>query len=298
VRLSSIGIGSVLVASIALNVWQWRREPASSTRRETSRDAPPATPAGVAAIVAGTCTSQLGALASQLAKVNEQLGKDLKYLPPRDAFERSALDPSREGPIRDALAKLFADAPKGWSWQVECRGSVCKLDVVGPDGGDPYDWEKKVQQGPLRDEVVGMGFSAGVPSQDPVSKDPLVSYDAFMTLAPAGTVSGNEILQQILARFRADLDKGACPSNETGSLTVQLRLDPLARQVNVAAGGTLAVTPVGTCMLRDLDAAIAADPVPDNARSAMVHYNVDLPLTGSDQKQRRPDDRRLARRGT
>ena len=290
-RLASIGIGCALIASVALNLWQWRREPApADTRHVASHDA--AVPAfGASSVLAGTCATQLADLGSRLAKADAELDR---HLSPREAFDRSAPDPVREAPVHDALAKLLADAPKGWSWQLECRGATCKLDVVEHDGGDPYDWMAKMRDGALHDQVDGMGFMAAVPSQDPTTKEPLVTHTAFMQLVGVTTVSGTEILERIVARFHADLGRGVCPSDESGFLSLQLGLDASARHVDVAAGGTLAVEPVGTCMLHDLDAAIAAEPIPDNARSAMVYDSVELPLSDTN-RSRRSDDRRLAR---
>lgn len=284
-----VGLAILLAVSLAVNLYQWRRRPsapfppardAASARSSVSVPATPppaATSApGAGGIVAKTCAAQLAALGTKLATVEAELDKSLR---PHERFERSGPAPSREPAIREKLTKLFADAPTGWTWQVECRGDACKLEVIERERGTNYDWMAKVQSGALAGIVDGMMFRAGTPSQDPVSKEPLFSEEAYLALTDVGSVSGMEILQRILAAFRDDPQRAACAQGAPeGFLSLQLELDPATRRVEVAAGGTLALTPVGTCLRGVLDAAIAREPVPEGVRSAVVYASVELPL--------------------
>lgn len=288
-------LGGLLVASLLLNLELWHRghevdrarthdphHTAGVARRAGSgaraagaaRVAPPARSAG-ASFREQTCPDQLRDLGQRLADAEQQLDR---YLPPDKRFEKGAPSPALESKMQRALAQILDGAPEGWNHNLECRADVCRLDMVERDGSDEFDWMARIQR-QRPDGVGAMAFEASRPGQDPVTKEPLTSQAAYLRVQ-SGAQSGQAILADVIARLHGGGAVARCevahPEAE-GYWSIRLDLSPETRRITLLEGGTLAATPVGSCLRAALDQIIDATNVPDAFTGAVTFDTVSLP---------------------
>ena len=98
-------------------------------------------------------------------------------------------------------------------------------------------------------------------------------------MADESAVSGMDVLGEILARFRTSGAIARCEAEHpaVGHWSVRLTLVPAHPTVQVAAGGTLAIEPVGSCLGAALNESIAATPVPQSFIGGVRFDTVNLP---------------------
>jgi len=222
-----------------------------------------------------SCPRQLAALADRLRDTEKDLQDRLRL---GEKFEQSAPSPAVEAGLRPVLEKVLAGAPDGVSWDVECQGAVCKLAVTTRDGVE-YDWHEKVQSRELRKVAGGMSFQAGRPGQDPVSKEPVAIHEAFLEVNDAHAASGMDLLDDLIRRMAASGAYAACSRRaaEPGYVALMLQLDPVQRSIAVHAGGTLASSPAGRCVVEAFERMAAATAMPEGVLGAVRYTTVELP---------------------
>ena len=286
--------GAVLGATVVFLFWALTRTAcdgapppaAAPAAPRPAGEVHPTRPAGVApspaagtvaADLSASCPTQLAAMTDRLAAAERKLEDRLNL---DEKFERGGAGATdQEDALRAGLDKLFAEAPDGYSHQVECRGSVCKIEVVQPERGPEFEWNMRIQQELLHDVTEGYMMTSGTPSHDLVSKDALMSRLIYAEMNDADTVNGLDTLEAVLAALAASGAAASCAASDPteGFLSLRLDLDPTDRVVTYAAGGTVASAAVGRCLLAALEDAIAATPVPPNARSAALYHTIETP---------------------
>lgn len=246
----------------------------------TRPGAAPASPAAgtTAAELSASCPTQLAAMTDRLAAAERTL-EDRLHLD--EKFERGGTGSSEEyeAKLRAGIDKVFADAPDGYTHQIECRGTICRLEVIEPEKGE-FDWNLRVQQEVLHGVAQGYMVTSGTPSHDLVSKDALMAKLVYAEMNRDGTINGTDILSSVIDQLETSGAVATCAASDPteGFLSLRLDLDPDDRAITVAAGGTVASATVGRCLLAALDRAIAATTIPANARSAVVYHTIETPL--------------------
>lgn len=246
------------------------------------RPAPPSAPVRSRAPVASAtlpaaCPDQLAAVEARLADAEREVEARLRL---DERFDRSAPSAAADARVRPLIERALADAPDSVAWDLECRGEVCRLEVVQPDGQRDWDWSTRLQEVPGRHDLfVSSMFSGGAPTQDPVSKAPLFTSTAHFQLRGEGMVSGLEVLGALLAAYHASPEVAACKTQHPapGWLSLRLRLDPAEPHITIDAGGSLAVEPGGACLLAALEARAAATSIPPGAMGATQYETVRVP---------------------
>jgi hypothetical protein len=231
----------------------------------------------VAAELSASCPTQLAAMTDRLAVVERKL-EDRLHLD--EKFERGGTGASEyEDQLRAGVDKVFRDAPPGYTHEIECRGTICRLEVIAPESGPAFDWNMRVQEEVLHGVAQGYMVTSGTPSHDLVSKDALMAHLIYAEMNRDGTVNGGAVLDAVIAALEASGAPASCAASDPTDGFLSLRLDLHAddHAITYAAGGTVASSPVGRCLLTALDRAIAATPVPPNARSSTLYHTIEAP---------------------
>lgn len=128
--------------------------------------------------------------------------------------------------------------------------------------------------------AMGMGFTAGRPTQDPVSGEALQTSTVDIVMAPEGSVAGHEILAGVVARFRGEVvPRCEAQHPASGTWSAQVTVDATTRAIRFDAGGTLANHPVGACLAAGLKVIADATTVSANVLPSLTRVQVDLPST-------------------
>lgn len=221
---------------------------------------------------AASCPDQ-SALAAKLASVEAELESRLEL---KDKFERGQPAPEAANRFRPVVDRALADRPDSMTYDVECRGTTCQVEIVEPERSD-YDWMQKLQSGEIKKAYRGASFHAGSPSRDPISKQAVLTSRSYFALGNGDELSGLDILAGLLKRFDGSAELQSCRREHpgvSGTWNIRLDLDEVHDTITILEGGELSGEPLGQCMRRTLDALIAATPVPPNATAAVMFRDV------------------------
>jgi hypothetical protein len=147
-RRVTVGLVVVFATSLAGNAFLLATPDASSKSRRASRlrsivRAPcPTTAADTSAAIDPTlpCEERVVALQRRIAEI-EMMTEDV--LRASDRFARDTRSPETEAKVKPFFERVFANAPESFSYTVECRGRVCKVDATGDRD---FDWIVRVQE--------------------------------------------------------------------------------------------------------------------------------------------------------
>lgn len=297
-RVVIIGLGVALAASVAGNLMQSRQRSVAASTPNVARDAsvaastsgvatpgareaaahePPASAAGdVPRELAASCPQQLGAITERLAEAEQKLAERLD---PEERWAQGGEPVVDEAELQAGLAKVFEGAPPGTSFDLDCRGSVCQIEVTEREGGAVFDWNSKIQEGFLHERAQGYMMVGGTPTHDLVSGDALMVRRVYAEMNRAGTISGHEVIEAALARFRDSGAPARCAAADPtpGFLSVRIDVAPAQRRLLHAIGGEVAGAAVGRCLAEALAAALDATEVPPHARSAARYLTITTP---------------------
>jgi hypothetical protein len=280
-------LGVALIASVADDLRLRRRHAPTTAAAFVELHAPPTTASDVpratavaarevAPELAGTCPQQLSALTDRLAASEQKLAERLDA---QERWEQGGAPVVDERELRAGLAHVFAGAPEGTSFELECRGSVCQIEVTERDGAPAFDWNAKIQEEFLHERAQGYMMTAGTPSYDMVTGEPLMTSRVFAEMNRAGTVAGHDVIDAALARFRDSGASRRCAALDgtPGFLNVRIDLEPAERRMVQSIGGDVAGAAVGRCLAEALAEALTATTVPANARAATRYVSITTP---------------------
>jgi hypothetical protein len=210
----------------------------------------------------------------ELARTRAELEK---HLTAPEKFERGAPNPDGERRIAAELDRVLKD--KTASHALECRGQVCKLDVL-EHRDHRGDWMDPLQSDDqLLRLASGRSFGNTKPVKDPVSGEPMIHSEAYLQLVDPDEVSGLDLLRSAYKAFRAGGDVAACgrrfPS-VTGDLDLAVTVEN-GPGFTVETGGTLAMTDAGNCLESALRAALARVALPEHVSPGVLHAQLKLP---------------------
>jgi hypothetical protein len=275
-------LGSSLALSVAANAWLLARgdepnrsaPPAQADRHVAHSAAMPSEPTPAAAHPAppATCESRLTATRAHIAHLTKEVERHRQL---DDRFASVPRATANERVLGEELARVWKGAPDWMTWQTECHGLVCRVDIGDQDGDPPFDWLRKVQADITPGLTHGMSFSAF----DSKTHEYLGHQRIYVSLAEPGDFPGDALLDRIERTFEnGDAEEDCAKRDPTaGTLDVDLTVDPVARTIGVDARGSLAGTASGKCLLDALGAIISAHPVPLNATAATSHFSVTMP---------------------
>jgi hypothetical protein len=169
------------------------RAPAVTANQPALAPAPGPARAPAATGDLASCRVRLAAVEATAATRSAELRE---ALPPNVLFRLgspNAAAAASFGPLVErALAR--ADGGSADSRRLECRDEVCKLAIVTPSDSDPNVWSMALQRpdAELREQIVGMSFHVGNPTQDPLTREGLVEHSVYFRLRQpaAGPDSG------------------------------------------------------------------------------------------------------------
>jgi hypothetical protein len=153
----------LLGISLAINAYLLTRKPGS--RRLThaaSRSASilPSNPIGLVPSdidPSRSCAEQLTEVEARFAAVKPEIERRLS---PKEKFEAATgdfvRDSAREPEVKIVVDTLFADAPDDFGWDLECRGSICRVEIH--KGSAPYDWPQRLQDQELESPYESIMF--------------------------------------------------------------------------------------------------------------------------------------------
>jgi hypothetical protein len=288
-------VGALLAGSVAANLYQWRTRGSGAKAAGAGAAAPAAPSASESPQVitrtrtepkpvardgkalptmAATCPGQLAAVTKELAETQQKLEERLTFA---EKFERSSPAPEAEERVRAAVDKVFASAPKGYGYTAECRGEVCQVDVTAPDKGD-WDWSEALQREAYHAIGAGHAMYGGKPGQDPITKEPIMLHKTLVQLQDTAAADGLAILAAAYQTFSTGEARNRCTAADPtrGYLVVALHLDSTDRRITYDAGGTLPATALGRCLLAALDATLAATPIPERVRGAVLYQTLEI----------------------
>ncbi|MBZ0237924.1 MAG: hypothetical protein K8M05_36760, partial [Deltaproteobacteria bacterium] len=211
-------------------------------------------------------------LGERLAKAEAKLEARLDF---EEKFDRSPPSPEAEAKLSPLVAKVFEQAPPGYSYEVECRGEICDVTITAPEKGD-FEWSMKLQEDVYHSEGEGHAMYGSRPSHDPVTKEALRVSRTLVQLNGAGTADGMPVLQAVVEQLRTSGAAARCADGTPGYLSLQLWLSGDPSKITYEVGGTLASSSSGRCVLAALDQLIAAAAVPPRTRSAVLHHTLEL----------------------
>ncbi len=287
-RVATGALGLGLVASLAANVYLARRRahPAAPTGPVAPRAEVPicreATPPRPAAGLDPTapCEARLATTATALAQAEEELDR---IRSPRDRFERrTTADPAVEARLAPTFAALFADAPDGVDHDLECRGDVCRLEVVQPAKLGWRMWQENLQLGPSRTSFGEMMFGGGGgPRQDPVTGEPLEVTQVHLRVADERDATSRRLLDTLVRTYYESAEVAACKRDHPtpGWLSLRIELAPAARTFQYQAGGDLPSQAGGRCLIAELERRIAelAPHITPDLPGGVFHMRLDVP---------------------
>jgi len=283
---------AVLVAiSVAVNIYLVRRGSAGLSAPPPTRDMASTTgickPAGRSP-KADTyrttsptveCPERLEQCADDLEVVAEELRE---FLPMPVHFERSTPNPKAEQRLRPDLDSMFdADKPE---IVFECRGEVCKIEMLWEERDDEGDWHRTMQTGALRGKICGQGFHSGTPATDQLARKAVRLNTVYWKMCPPG-VPGRPFAKQVWQSFLDSEGKARCiekfPDDEA---TLDVRIDVATKdagssRIRLHIGGDLAVTDVGRCLSEVLEgqARAVSDQMPANVQPIVSYLHLRLP---------------------
>lgn len=291
-RPGAIGVlGLALVASLAANLYLARRAPSPAAAPAPSapsaapraevpicREATPPRPAAAPDPTA-PCEAQLATAVTALAQAEEELER---IRSPRDLFERrTTQDPETEARVAAVLTGVFADAPDGVVHDLECRGDVCRLEIVQPAGLHWSQWSEALQSGPSRTQFARMMFTSGAPRQDPISGEALQVEQVHVRVADQRDATSRRLLETLVRTYNDSAEVAACKRDHPtpGWLALRLELAPAARTFQYQAGGDLPSRPGGRCLIAELERRIAelAPQVTPDLPGGVFHLRLEVP---------------------
>ncbi len=120
-----------------------------------------------------------------------------QMLPPHILFRLGSPNAAAAALFGPLVERALARADGGSadsSRRLECRDEVCKLAIVTPSDSDPNVWTMALQRpdAELQEQIVGMSFHVGNPTQDPLTGEGLVEHSVYFRLRQptAGPASG------------------------------------------------------------------------------------------------------------
>lgn len=279
-------LAAALIASAGLNVYLgWIRD--SGSAASVLEPAPSAPPPAITPpsdrVAIGSLAGDKGCevtLASCLETRASLEGELDKTLPPMRRFELSEGrpgDPALEGRFGRELSRVLADVDHS----LECRGDVCRIEIVTGENDEPT-WMEKVQHDrEIRALASRMTFVAPRPTTDPVSGKGLLAHQFFVGLKERDAVSGMEILEGLIAELERSGAIERCARehpDDAGTLTYRLRIDGDRTRIGIDLGGDLYATAAGRCIGEAQAQIAAAETLPDNVSRAMKYHHIRLPL--------------------
>ncbi len=220
----------------------------------------------------GTCSRYQAEVARLQTEVD-------KYLPWEQRFERGSPSEVTHKKVAPELKRIIE--PTGASFNVECRGEICKIDIVRKKGQDFTEALQHDQK--LRGMVLGYQFTAPEPTSDPVSGEALWRESVTVKMpAPSDQPqppNGMPLLEGVIDRFEKSGSVKRCASdspNDKGDLDLRLDVEPSGR-IGVLAGGELHLKQSGRCFLAALDQIVRDTPT-QPVISATLFHTVELPL--------------------
>ncbi len=148
-----------------------------------------------ASVATGDLASCRVRLAAVEATATTRSAELREMLPPNVLFRLGAPNAAAAAWFGPLVERALARADGGSAdRRLECRDEVCKLAIVTPSDSDPNVWSMALQRrdAELREQVVGMSFHVGNPTQDPLTREGLVEYSVYFRLRQpaAGPDSG------------------------------------------------------------------------------------------------------------
>ncbi len=220
----------------------------------------------------GTCSKYQAEVARLQTEVD-------KYLPWEQRFERGSPSEVTQKKVAPELKRIIE--PTGASFNVECRGEICKIDIVRKKGQDFTEALQHDQK--LRGIVLGYQFTAPEPTSDPVSGEALWRESVTVKMpSPSDQPqppNGMLLLEGVIDRFEKSGAVKRCASdspNDNGDLDLRLDVEPSGR-IGVLAGGELHLKQSGRCFLAALDQ-IVRDTTTQPVISATLFHTIELPL--------------------
>jgi hypothetical protein len=219
---------------------------------------------------------------AQLQATISVLKRDLdNHLTQDERFQRAQPDPQSEGRLKPELARLLG-LDGGASWTVECRARICKLDLLLPSGAAD-GWRRSLQDDQAIQKIAtGWGFTAPVPTTDPLTRQPLTRHTIDITVNDEDAADAAAIIAALVDGFRRSGAVSDCTRGyaEVGTVeaSVRLGLDPeTPPQFEFHFGGSLEPTPSGQCIESRLRAAAAAIALPARVNGAIASVTFSSP---------------------
>ncbi|MBV8762567.1 MAG: hypothetical protein JO257_35105 [Deltaproteobacteria bacterium] len=211
---------------------------------------PPAPKADCVAAAKADCSAVEKKLAETEAALEE-------HLPPDQRYKHAARSIASEARARAVLDPVFARISKvPHSYDVECHGSVCKLDVVDP-ALSMSSWMDAVQR---EGGFAGWSFSR----------------ETFAILGTPDESAKSLLMAAIGRALEPDGGLAACAGAEkpAGTLTLGIALDAATQRLVLTTSGSLASDKLGQCVKSHVQAALDAVKLPDGVGS----FATDIPL--------------------
>jgi hypothetical protein len=167
-------------------------------------------------------------------------------IPPRlwVQFEKRPRSAENEATLKPILDKVLGTG----GYELECRAEVCRIS----GDGDPELWTQALQHHP---EVVGrfsrIAFRAGV------------GMDVYVALQSSSQTAAARIAAAIWTAFIDSEDIDGCKEQhpEPGAVDLWLVMRT-RRQIAVELSGSLAASPISSCLRRALETRVSEQVVP------------------------------------
>jgi hypothetical protein len=247
----------LLAASVVCNVVLVRRRShaAETAASSSARSAAPVAAAVAAPRPPSLVTARLGRfeMEPRLVRIEARIAA---LQSPTERWKKGQPTPEVEATVRPYLDQVFA---KVGSYKLDCRGGACRIDTAT----SMDEWMEPLQSGYPDRALYDM------------------SFERYAYIAPHEASEGAGMWLWWAITMKAYDAAEACMKASTahGDLTINFDLDDKTRRVAVRIGGSLANDPVGQCVRRALEDAVAVTTVPPDAHAVLGQdVRFELPL--------------------
>lgn len=210
------------------------------------------------------CSYQLQTARAELATATENLAQRTD---PSVRFNGGAPEPEMEKVLTPLVANAVSRVPGAKVQNIECRSDVCKIRIgAGTRAAASEGWKAIYSDKALQRLSDGFSSSAGEPVVDLATGEGGFDMDLYVFTRSATDISAE--LQALVETFRSSGSIESCSraSNQQGTLEVRLTLQDSERTLSLTAGGTLAPSDLGRCIIGRLSEMTRSYQIPSTAK--------------------------------
>jgi hypothetical protein len=219
----------------------------------------------------GVAALMLAATALVIGRLNAKVERSR---PLDEQFARAGRDRAAEAEVAPLFDELLGADTQRLQHTLECRGRICRLEVLTRDGdADDESWMHRLQTDDrFRRRFNAMSFTTGAPKTDPVTRQMLWNHTALMQFVESGRGFGMDWLQHLVKQFEAER-LSDCQRRFPGPGIVSVRIaidDERGLTIARMPGGAASPGAIDACVIDELHKLAVTNPAPKRVSAAVM----------------------------